>query len=220
MTFYDQFSGKIKYNLIHTMNNRGEPDTLILDHLLVYRLKINTLPLIEIDSVRIIPGIHTIIPVNAPQGYLTVKTTGDKSYTNISFVVRKHGEMNTLNMQSIEEVEKYLIGHYDLEIPTIPRLNIDNVEIRQSHTTSIELPLPGTAVFSGQVNGYGSLYKISGDEQEWIYNLQPALRKQSIYMQPGNYRAIFRPATSKSSLYTLVKDFSVKGGEEVLVELR
>jgi hypothetical protein len=27
MTFYDQFSGKIFYNYVHTMNHRGLPDT-------------------------------------------------------------------------------------------------------------------------------------------------------------------------------------------------
>ena len=128
--------------------------------------------------------------------------------------------MTTINNQSIEEVEKYLIGNYDLEIPTIPRLNIDHVEIRQNHTTSIELPQPGNVTFSGTSNGYGSLYKLDADKQEWIYNLLPALKKQTILMQPGSYRIIFRPATSKSSAFTLVKDFNIKGGDEVLIELR
>ena len=32
-TFFDSFSGKIYYNYIHTLNHRGLPDTLTLDHI-------------------------------------------------------------------------------------------------------------------------------------------------------------------------------------------
>jgi Ca-activated chloride channel family protein len=170
--------------------------------------------------VSIIPGKHTIVAVDAPQGYLIVKTPKDKSYDKLLFIVRKHGNMATLNTQSVEEVEKYLVGHYDLEIPTIPKLIIADVEIRQSHTTSIEIPQPGIIAFNGQSNGFGSLYRVQGNQQEWIYNLQPALRQQSVLMQPGHYRVIFRPANIKSSIFTIVKDFDVKDGEELTIELR
>jgi len=33
MTFYDQFSGRIVYNFVHTINSRGNPDTLKVDPL-------------------------------------------------------------------------------------------------------------------------------------------------------------------------------------------
>jgi len=220
MTFYDRFSGKLKYNILHTLNHKGNPDTLIIDHLVTYRLVINTIPPVQIDSVSIAPGKHTIITVSTPQGYLIVKTPKDKSYNKLLFTIRRHGETSTLNTQSVEEVEKYLTGYYDLEIPTIPRLYIENVEILQSHTTSIQIPQPGIVTFEGQTNGFGSLYRIQDTNQEWIYNLHPALRKQAIQMQPGHYRVIFRPANSKSSIYTIVRDFTVKDGDEITLELR
>ncbi len=220
MTFFDQFSDKIKYNLVHTLNSKGNPDTLYLDHLVTYRLIINTLPPIEIDSVNIFPGKHTIIAVNAAQGFLKVKTPKNKPYENLLFTVRKHGEIKTLNTQEIDEAEKYLIGRYDLEIPTIPRLYIKDVEIRQSQTTSIEIPQPGIITFSGLSNGFGSVYHLQTDNQEWVYNLHPALKQQTILIQPGIYRVIFRPANSKSSNFTLIKDFDVKSGEVSTIELR
>jgi Ca-activated chloride channel family protein len=70
MTFYDQHSGRMRYNLIHTMNNRGLPDTLTIDALATYRIKVHTLPAVEKDSIVLIPGIHNVIGIDAPQGDL------------------------------------------------------------------------------------------------------------------------------------------------------
>ena len=219
MTFFDSFSGKIKYNLIHTFNHKGNPDTLYLDHLVTYRLRINTLPPVEIDSVKIIPGKHTIIPVDVPQGYLIVKTSRAKPYEGEFFTVRKNGEMNTLTNQIFGEAEKYLIGKYDLELPTIPRILIEDVEILQSHTTSIEIPQPGIITFKSLTNGFGSIYQMQGNDQKWIYNFHPALRQHTILIQPGLYRAVFRQANSKTSVFTIEKDFEVSPGEVKTIEL-
>jgi Ca-activated chloride channel family protein len=70
MTFYDRLSGKPRYNYYHTINNRGNPDTLILDPLLTYRLVVHTIPPVLVDSFRLNERAHTIIAVNAPQGEL------------------------------------------------------------------------------------------------------------------------------------------------------
>ncbi|MCB8994464.1 MAG: VWA domain-containing protein [Bacteroidales bacterium] len=218
MTFYDSFSGKIKYNLVHTLNHKGNPDTLYLDHLVTYRLKVHTIPPIIKDSIQIIPGKHTIIAVNAPQGYLQVKTPKGKSYDGLLITLRKSGETQTLVNQEIGKIGKYLVGKYDLEIPIIPRLIIKNVEILQSHTTSIEVPEPGVISFIGSSNGYGSLYIMRSNEQEWVYNLNPALRQQTVLLQPGLYRLVFRSAAVKTSSLTVVKNFEVKPGEIFNIE--
>lgn len=44
MTFYDSFSGAIRYNYIHTMNPKGLPDTLVVDPLSRYRIVVHTIP--------------------------------------------------------------------------------------------------------------------------------------------------------------------------------
>ena len=53
-TFYDSFSGKIYYNYIHTLNHRGLPDTLTLDHLPVYRMRVHTLPPVDVDNIKLL----------------------------------------------------------------------------------------------------------------------------------------------------------------------
>ncbi len=67
MTFYDRYSNKMLHNYVHTINNRGNPDTLVLDPLVTYRIKIHTLPPVYIDSAKVVPGKHTIFSADAPQ---------------------------------------------------------------------------------------------------------------------------------------------------------
>lgn len=219
MTFYDMLSGQLRYNFIHTINQAGNPDTLYIDHLASYNLVVHTVPPVYKDSIDLVSGKHTTISLNAPQGYLNVKTISGKSYDNILFIVRKSGDMETLTNQRMGETGKFLTGKYDVEISTTPRLNIKGIDIRQSHTTIVEIPVPGNVTISGSANGFGSIYQVEANRQHWIYNLNPAVRSQSVLMQPGNYRIIFRNAGAKSSNYTIVRDFTVESGKSVKVEL-
>lgn len=220
MTFYDLLSGKVKYNFVHTMNHRGNPDTLYLDPLVSYWIKIYTIPPIIIDSVRVSPGKHTIIATDAPQGYLEARTIDRIHYREMQYIVRRHGQMETLHFQKMNEKEKYLIGRYDLEFPTVPKIKVDNVEIRQSHTTTIEIPRPGLVTFISTASGFGGIYKEGEDGTlEMVANLDSSKNNQSLAIQPGTYIVVFRSANSKNTYSTISKRFEVRAGSSVAIEL-
>lgn len=219
MTFYDLISGKIMHNFVHTMNHKGNPDTLFLDPLMSYRLEIHTIPGISIDTVNVTAGKHTIIAADAPQGYLEAVTIGRTHYRDMQFIVRKHDEMETLHFQKMNEKEKYLIGTYDIEIPTLPVIRLDNVEIKQSHTTTIEVPRPGIVTFISKSLGYGSVYKDYDGSVEWIANLDESKNNQTLAMQPGHYRVVWRSRNSKYTLSTISKAFEVNSAGSSKVEL-
>ncbi len=70
MTFYDQQSGKVKYNFIHTLNTKGNPDTLVIDPLPVYRIVVHTTPPVSKDSIVLTPGKHTTLELMLPRIFL------------------------------------------------------------------------------------------------------------------------------------------------------
>jgi len=72
MTFYDAYSGKIQYNFVHTINNRGRPDTLRIDPLTDYIIEVHTIPPVFSDTIRLSPGKHSTVAIDAPQGTLLV----------------------------------------------------------------------------------------------------------------------------------------------------
>ncbi|HRZ77568.1 MAG TPA: VWA domain-containing protein, partial [Bacteroidales bacterium] len=172
MSFYDNFSGKLKYNFVHTLNARGLPDTLVIDPLLEYNLVVHTLPPVHKDSIRLTAGKHTVIALDAPQGDLSLKMeTTQRQSRETRAIVRRAGDASTLNVHYVNRSDKYLVGRYDLEVLTLPRMYIDNVDIRQSHTTTVEIPGPGIAVIQKTTQGFGSLYVERDNRLEWVYNL-------------------------------------------------
>jgi Ca-activated chloride channel family protein len=219
MTFYDAASGKMKNNIIHTINYRGNPDTLYLDPLVTYKIVIHTLPPIIIDSAWVTAGKHTIIAASAPQGYLELKSLGRIEYSNLQAIVRENDRMETLNYQKINEKEKYIVGKYDIEIPTLPRIMLDDVEILQSHTTTVEIPRPSIVTFLSFTSGFGSVYINKEDDVEWIINLNPNQKNQSLVMLPGNYVVVYRSRSAKSVMNTVIKEFSVSSGTSIAIDL-
>jgi len=220
MTFYDAMSGKMKNNFMHTINNRGVPDTLVLDPFLTYRAHIHTIPPVFIDSIKLSPGKHTIVATDAPQGYLVVKSNS-VYFKDTKLIVRKGNEMSTLNVQSLNQTEKYITGDYSVEILSMPRLIVNDVNIKQSHTTTLQVPDPGMVTIITEVAGYGSIYVERGENLEWVYNLNlNNNNRETIILLPGNYKAVFRAKNVKKTLSTIDKNFKITSGSSTQVYLK
>lgn len=219
MTFYDRFSGNIRHNYVHTINHRGNPDTLLLDPLLTYRLVVHTIPSVQVDSFSVTPGRHTIVAADAPMGSLVVKSSAPQ-YRDIRFSVRDSRTNEALHYQKINHSERYLVGNYTVEIPILPTMVLKNVEIKQSHTTTIELPRPGIVTFRAFSRGYGSLYVERNGEMELIYNFDPGERSETVLLQPGKYRSVFRTKGSKNTLTTVTRTFKVESGSSQQMNLQ
>jgi Ca-activated chloride channel family protein len=220
MTFYDHVSGKVVYNYIQTLNTKGLPDTLIIDPLITYDVVVHTLPPVRVDSIKITAGQHTTIPVETPQGQLRLKMEGTTlSSRNLQAIVRKAGSMETINVQRFGETEKYLTGDYNLEILCLPRIYIDDINIAQSSTTTVEIPVPGIAVIKKTAQGYGSLYVEHDDELVWIYNFQENPVQESLILQPGSYRVVFRARYADRAIYTVEKRFRITSGKTTNVKV-
>ena len=220
MTFYNTSSGNYVYNYIHTLNQKGNPDTLYLDDFPTYKVIAHTIPPTESKEVKLTQGKHTIIPIDAPQGFIELRRPSGVYNFNekIKSIVRKStGNMQTLNVQVMNTTEKYIIGNYDLEILTLPRTYMNAVTVAQSQTKLIELPNAGMLSVKALDNGDGSIYKDT-KKLEWVCNLNTTT-SQVYYLQPGNYRIEWRAKSLKGSIYTIEKKFTIKSDVETKVEL-
>jgi Ca-activated chloride channel family protein len=220
VVLYDRISGVIRYNMIHTINMQGNPDTLNLDQLNIYDVVVQTIPPVSFDNVRLVPGRHNTISIDAPQGYLYVRTRRGNSYEKEKILVKKAGQTKTINIQEIGHVGKYVVGRYDLEIPIYPLMEVKDVEIHQSNTTTVEIPTPGLITFLSKKPGAGSLYRLNEyADQIWVLNLQENQKTQRFYLQPGSYRVIFRRGDLKSTASSIVRDFVVLQGSPETIKL-
>jgi len=219
MVFQDHFSGVIRYNLMHTMNSRGNPDTLSLDHMSTYDLVVQSIPPVECDSITLTNGRHNIIPVDAPQGYLQVRSSRGRAYDKEKILVKRHGDHQTINVQEMGMVGKYLVGKYDLEIPIYPLMFVEGVEVLQSYTTTVDIPAPGFVSFSSLWPGVGTLYQLTKEgEQKWVLNLPEKSKNQGYHLQPGSYRIVWRRSDLNSTSFSVVRDFKVEQGSYEVIK--
>ena len=135
----------------------------------------------------------------------------------IQVIVRASGSHKTLHVQTLSELQSYIVGMYDLEILTLPRTMINDVEIKQSHTTTIELPQPGIATFSKLGYGYGSVYVVKNNELELVARLAEKKERETLSLMPGDYVAVYRPKQARESVFTVEKKFKVVSGASVAV---
>lgn len=217
----DGLSGSPYYTFVHTMNSRGLPDTLILDPIPVYKATVFTLPQVVSDTVSLSAGKHTIIPANTPQGRLVFVTPNKNTkYQGVPIIVRKTGDLNTLNVQYFTQDEQYLTQKYDAEILCMPRVYIKDIQVKQSQTTKVEIPEPGFVDFNISENGSGSLFVIRKDgKMEWIYNMRGNAKSEKLMLQPGNYRIVFRSNSSNESTETKIKNFVIESSKTVKVNI-
>lgn len=215
ISFYDAFSGILQYSFVHTMNSKGLPDTLTIDPILSYKVVAHTIPPTQAEGEwKLNPGKHTTIPIYSPQGKLALMTQGNNK---IKCIVRQHNSMNTLFVQDFNTSQRYLVGKYDLEILTLPRI-YETIEINQSTTTKVGIPAPGLLNISYKSSGYGSIFE-NDDELKWICDLSSAQGRQSISLQAGNYIIIYRPKYARNSLYTIKKEFKIYSKKSVSLKI-
>jgi Ca-activated chloride channel family protein len=221
MTVYNVTEGKVFADYIHTLNSRGMPDTLYLDPTMEYSIKVHTLPPVKAEGIRLVPGKHTIIPIDAPQGSILVKSSSKNNrYQAIPVIVRQVNEIEILNIQYFNTPDNYITGKYDLEILCLPRISVKNVDVSQSYTTEVKIPNPGTAIIQKQDIGFGSLYVFRNEKWEWIYNLRDTDIHESILLQPGNYKIVYRKKKSYQTLDTQEQTFVIKSDMTTNVNLQ
>jgi len=218
MTFYEAGTNQVKYNYVHTINHNGKPDTLILDPSIQYDLVVHTIPAQIKTNIKLEMGKHNVIPVNAPQGFLKLDIEGGASQYFPVTIVRKVGEMQTLNVQEFGKTEKYIVGKYDLEILTLPRIKLKSVEIKQSHTNLIKVPGSGPAVFLKGGRGNGAIYLDDGKTLTWVCNLNPDLSNETIYLQPGKYKVVYRLEMLQQTTKSIERNFEIKTGQTTTVK--
>ncbi|MBK6834876.1 MAG: VWA domain-containing protein [Bacteroidetes bacterium] len=220
MTFYDEKSGMPIYNYVHSINKFGNPDTVLLDEFRTYKLVAHTIPPVEKSGITLSAGIHNIIALDAPQGLLELKReTGIYNYNEkVKCIVRKKGEMNTLHVQPMNTMEKYIVGQYDLEVLTLPRTYLYDVSIQQTLLKTIYIEDAGMLKLKCKEAGDGCIMQEVKGVLKWVCNID-SKTDQTFYLQPGDYRITYRSKTLKQSIYTIEKKFTVVSNEIVNVDL-
>lgn len=219
MNLYEAGTNNLKYTFVHTINRYGNPDTLILDPSIKYDLVVHTLPKITKTNISIIKHMHNTINVDAPQGSLKFTAPNSSTQNGVLMRVMEKDKPQTINTQVFNVKDKYLIGTYDVEIFTLPRI-IKRIEITQGKLSTIDVEAAGSLEFVFPKPMIAQLFidNASG-KREWVCNLDESSLKGKLLLQPGNYVLVCRDKDQKSTAYTKEKKFKIESNKIVLLNL-
>lgn len=219
MFLYETGTKNLKYTFMHTLNRFNNPDTVYIDPALKYDLFVNTIPPVEKKNIGIIKNTHNTIVVDAPQGFIKARYTEAAKTYPVAVRVMEQGKSSTLNVQNVNASEKYIVGKYDLEILTLPRI-YKSIEVNQSSTTFIDIPPPGNFSFKNAHLVIAQIFLLKENESPvWVCNIQDGLQNGSLQLQPGKYRLVYRQKNLKSTSYTNTKDFMIYSNKTTSISM-
>lgn len=216
---YQAGTKNLKYTFTHTINDKGFPDTVIIDPDINYDLYVKTLPSVEKKNISIQKNTHNIIEVDAPQGTLKVDFRQPTRYDYIEVRVMQKDKTKTLNHQKFNEIQKYIVGEYDIEIFTLPR-RYQSVKVDQSRLTTISLDAPGIFKSTSFRPVTGQIFEIVGkNEFEWVCDLNDKSTSNEFILLPGKYKLVYRQMDLKETNYTRTREFNIYSNKTVTLNL-
>lgn len=223
MTFYDIQTGFAKYDFYHTLNAYGHPDTIAVTPYFDYDIQIHTVPERWIRNVRLKKDEHNTVSVAAAQGKLLFKLQGVVSKSalidRIKCLVHEKDSVGFVAAQHVNTEAKYLSGKYDLEVLTLPPISLKNVVVEPNKTTEISVPAPSIVTINKTSACFGAIFEVKGEELVKVYDLNQTPMQETIALQPGKYRTVYRAKMAKSINNSMNKDFEVTSGGSLYLKL-
>lgn len=217
ITFVNDFTGAAAYDFVHYLDRKGKPDSVEVDAVISYDIKVNTLPPVIVDDPEIIAGQHNVIRIKCPQGSLQINQKNHSEYKkDVEVLVYKKGGDQILKSMDIEEAHDFLVGNYDIRITTLPMIELTEVRVSPRELNRIEIPAPGILNIKSSFTGIGSLYLLlDNGSSEWIYNLPDNKVESSLALQPGHYKLVFRSKNALGSKYSKIRTFTIQSGRTI-----
>ncbi len=218
VTFSDAYNTELKYAYVHAMNDFGISDTLRIDPIGKYTVTAHTMPPVSKSDVVLTPGRHNIIGLDVPQGLLQLTLTGTPTPMTIGLtvpcIIRKSNQLEIVNVQDFNSSNKYISGEYDLEILTLPEIEMRGVTITPAETKNIPIPYSGNLSIFFQTTGMASIYTTKINRWVKVYDWESVkAANYEVNLQPGEYDIVFKSSTKAGSENTETKHVVIESGK-------
>jgi Ca-activated chloride channel family protein len=214
-TLYDHSTRKVLYNFIHTLNEKGHPDTLFLDPVGIYDLELHTIPPIRKENIELTPGKHNIIALDVPLAPFSLPCLQANYSNNDAQLVMRTTDRNILNVQDLNTTENYLKGNFYLQLLTTPAIQIDTTLLSFAEN-AWTVSHYGTVSLMSDRSYLASIYTDKKMVEQFELKGKTANRK----LQPGKYRIVYKPTDSYESESTRTRLFEVIEGQNTVLNLQ
>ncbi len=223
MVFYEHETQKPRYVFYHTLNALGQPDTLYLDPVITYDLTVYTTPPVSRNKLQLKPGQHNIIRIPSPTGYLQTSmeqiTIEADVQGKLQGIVRDPRTHQLVVLQGPQERKRLLARTYEMELLTLPPIEVPNIQLHSGKTTRVTIPAPGVVVLYVMYPGVGSILRRTADGVEKVYEIPKNQKRVILALQPGKYTIVYKPDFVKKSMESRVKEFTIQSNQSIRITL-
>jgi Ca-activated chloride channel family protein len=219
LSFLNSVTGISAFEFVHYRDERGRPDSVVVDPVITYDIVAGTVPPVVLKNVALEAGRHNVLRMKTPQGTLQVALPGHSEYPNgVSALIRRAGQPEVETVIQLPGEHRLLVGRYDVECLTLPRKYFKDVPVAHNQAQKLQLQHPGIVNVETTANGIASLYEIHSDgTQRWVCNLPGGRGSHTLTLQPGRYKVVYRSGKAKGSKFTQVKTVEVTSGSSGIV---
>jgi Ca-activated chloride channel family protein len=206
--------------IIHTLNYNNQPDTLLVDPIVTYEGTVYSIPPRPINPTPMHAGKHNHMAADVVQGGLKLTMPGLKLAQSapVAVVREANHPEDILHVQNFNTTVTYIVGTYDLDILTLPRIR-QRITLKPGTTQEITIPPSGEVTIQLKSPGYGAIFAIDGNNWIWVTNLDEFQTRQQYSLQPGTYKVIYRPRTAQQTTYSKTNTFTIAPGSSTLVRI-
>ena len=222
VAFYDHRTGVSRHNTIYSIDQRLQPDTLLMDPLMTYDMTVFTHPPLRREALQF--GIDKVnnIDITVSEGTLKVQYSGQRpqwSMSTVDVIVRRAGSGERVAAQTMGETGQYLAGRYDVEVQTLPVSFLRNVEVRGSAATELSVPMPGMLVLS-KPKGIttGAIFRLNDGNVEFTTDLNPSTAGERLLLQPGQYEVVLHPQNATKYDKVQTKRFVIESSQTTKIQ--
>ncbi len=219
ITLYDHKSGEVRYNYVHTPDDRNQPDTLFLNPVGTYDIVVHSTPPVRMNDVLLNAGKHNIIGIDVPLGTLVLSEGGNTTFSEKQCVLRDNKTGEIIYVQNFNTKMKYVADVYDIDILTLPRLHYEDYTIKGGTDNKIEIPVSGSMNISTLDNIVYSIFVVRGDVLEKVYDGTLNSTNEIIQLLPGDYKVVSRSNIKKQAAGTKEVNVTVKSNKSSAVKL-
>ncbi len=223
MFFYNKKSNKPKYVFYHKQKKNGISDTLFVipD---TYKIVVKTIPGTSSEYFTLDAAKHNIIDVKAPTGDLKIELINKdgeihKMVNSLKYVIKKKGQHEYLHQALLDETQSYLIGKYDIDILTLPPIQLINQEIKGEKVNKIKIPAPGKLSIKTTLPIHGAVFVKNVESLVNIYSLKPKTTQEFLDLQPGKYELVYRLSSERKMIKTKTVSFTIKSLQTTKLDL-
>lgn len=209
----EQKTGQPVVEAVHTLDTKGQPDTISLNPIPVYNLTVHTIPPVQVEGIQLQAKTHNHIAVPVPTGFIDLTPARPLSaLLDVPVRITQKDSCQTLHVQSVGTRERYLTGTYDLEFATTPLVHVKNVTVGEGRIVPVTIPEPGVLSLNTGTSGYGGILYLGEGRRDLVVPFSGTDPSGRYTLQPGKYMVMFRAKHATKMEQTLTRPLDIRSG--------